>query len=322
MLAFLLSHADSPEPMFIEFELCVWAQTPWDRIPVRQFFRQAENASVVSCPSCQDGHSEEVVLWRNPDGSCRPVIPCPESLYVEIRPEQLRQWTIDFDALASAVATALALGGERTVLVPGRLWRLGRTKWAGVKRDVVFACGLTGPDTANIVGPIGQATRPIVFVGTRVPAPGIWPGRVPPVLALAQFSTLRDGRLEMDHEAICSAITEAESAAASRTSVFTVEQLKDVVRQQLKAEDRNHPPDEVFAEAYRREGSLRKAAKLLSQQTGREITKDQVQFAVRRLGGPTAVVRDRNSDSIVRSAAPQYRDRRGKRVNAVQPREP
>jgi hypothetical protein len=179
---------------------------------------------------------------------------------------------------------------------------LGRTKWAGVKRDVVFACGLTRPDAANIVGPIGQATRPIVFVGTRVPAPGIWPGRVPPVLALAQFATLHDGRLELDHEAIASAITEAESATTSRTSVFTVEQLKDVVRQQVKAEGQAPLPDEAFAEAYRCEGSLREAAKFLSQRTGRKITKDQVQFALRRLGGPKAVLRHRDSRRVTRSS--------------------
>jgi len=229
ILSFVLVHADSPEPLFTEFDLCVWARTPWDRFPARRFFRQGENASVVRCPSCLDHHSEAVVLWKHPDGSCRPVIPCPESLYVEIRPEQLRQWTIDAEALARAVAAALALGGECTVLVPGRLWRLGRTNWAGVKRDVVFARGLHWCDAADVVRPIGQATRPIVLVPSCLPAPGIWPGRIPPVLGLLQFSTLHEERLELDHEVVLSAITEAESGAASQPSVFTVKHLKAVV---------------------------------------------------------------------------------------------
>jgi hypothetical protein len=71
-----------------------------------------------------------------------------------------------------------------------------------------------------------------------------------------------------------------------------VKQLKDVVRQQVKAEDRAQIPDEAFAEAYLREASLREAANFLSQRIGRKITKDQVQFALRRQGGPKAVLRE------------------------------
>jgi hypothetical protein len=312
---------DTPEPLFSEMTLCVWAGTPWDLFPAQRLFRQAGIASVVSCPSCPDGHSEEVVLLEGPDGASRYVIPCPESLYVEIPPEQLRQWTIDFDSLANLAATALSLGGRCTVLVPGRLWRLGRTKWADGSRDVLFARGLAWADAKTVVNRATHATRPIVFVADRTPPPQIWPGRVPPLIALSQVATLCDGRLELDLDAVFAAIREADTAAASQTSTFTVDQLRDVVRQQLKAEEWTHLPDDAFAEAYRREGSYRKAAAFLSQATGREITKEKVANAVQRLGGAAAVLRSDDSDSIVRTVVSQRRDRSGKTLTSSKPQE-
>jgi hypothetical protein len=162
------------------------------------------------------------------------------------------------------------------------------------------------------VSAVGRGTRPIVFIASREPSAGIWRGRVPPVLLLSQFATLVDGQLELDHEGVCAAIAEADSAAASRTSTFTVDRLTDLVRRQIRAVDRTQLKDEGLAEAYRREGSYRKAAAVLSEETGREITKDQVAFAVRRLGGRAAVLRTEDSDSVVRRSASPRRPQRRK----------
>jgi hypothetical protein len=147
------------------------------------------------------------------------------------------------------------------VLVSGRLWRLGRTKWSGTSRDVLLARGLTWSDAGRLLGAIGRTTRPIIIVASREPAPEIWSGRIPPVIPLSRFATFQDGRLELDHEGISAAIAEADSAAASRPTTFIVEQLKEVVRHQVRALSRSQLQDEAFAEAYRREGSYRRAAK-------------------------------------------------------------
>ncbi len=308
LLAVILAYVDTPEPLFTEYDLCRMAGVPWERFGARGFFRRAENAAYASCLSCPDGHSEEILLWRDPDGSVRSVIPCPESLFHEVPPEQIRQWTLDVERLAVSVATELGLGGRCKELVPDRLWRLGRTPWQGQRRDVLLARGLTWPDAKSLTGPIAHATRSLVLVATQVPEPEFWSGRARPVVALSEFATLRDSQLELDHEALWTAIIDRENAAPP-TQSFTVDQLKELVRQQVSLDERSRLLDDAFVEAFRREGSSRKAAKWLSDQTDRTFTKDQVALAVRRQGGISAVLRDHDSDSIVRTVTSHRRGR-------------
>lgn len=319
VLPLLWSLVDAADPILPGRIVATWPADVREHLVATGILQAAENTSWVLCPECFE-HEEEVIALEGPGGEVRLMIPCPEVLRVEVPPVLLQQWAIGLSSLVSQIALSLHLTGKPLELAPGRLWRLGRTRWAGVKRDVVFARGLTWDDAAGIGSAIRRLTRPIVFVASRVPEPAIW-GRGPTVLALTQFSTLQDGRLELDHEAVSSAIAEAESATASQPSTFTVEQLKQVVRKQVKAEERTQLTDDIFAEAYRREGSYRKAAMFLSQQSGQEITKDQVAFAVGRLGGLAAVVRDQDSESIVRKVASQRRDRSGKSMNAVRVRD-
>lgn len=320
MLAFVLDYAETRETRFIEFDLCVWARTPWEQFPAREFFQQAETASVVTCPSCRSRHRSEVVLWRNPDGSCRQVIPCPESLYVEIRPEQLRQWTINFNALANAVAAALSLGGRCTDLVPGRLWRLGRTNWQGASRDVMFARGLGWDDASTVRAEIVRARKPIVFVAQCLPPEDLWLGRVPPVLALSQFTTLCDGQLEIEALAIASAVQDAD-AAGSPAGITTVteEQMKLMIRQQIKAENKMELRDDLLIAAYRHCGTYRAAGEYLSQETEQEVSKDAVYRAVRRGGGVLAVLNSEDSNSVVRRVLSQRCDKKGKLIPQAQP---
>jgi len=311
---------DVPEPVFPYHTVAAWPAGALEQLVALGILHAAENAAYVLCPQCFD-HDAEVIALEKEGGQIRLMIECPDVARLEVSPAVLQQWAIHFGGLVSQIACALQLGGTPLELIPGRLWRLGRTKWCGVKRDVVFARGFGWDDGIIIVSAIGRATRPIVLSANRAPDAAIWPGRVPPVLDLAQFATLSEGRLELDHEAIASAISETESPTASQASTFTVDQLKRVVRSQLKAETRTQLSDDVFAEAYRREGSYRKAATFLSERTGREITKDQVAFAVRRMGGVAAVARDQDSESIVRTVAAQRRDRTGRTMNAVKIRD-
>jgi hypothetical protein len=86
---------------------------------------------------------------------------------VEVAAECLQQWVIDLKALCNVLATALLLLGRHTALVPVRLWRLGRTTWQGVSRDVLFARGLTWPDGPSLFDTIEIQTCPIVLVADQ-----------------------------------------------------------------------------------------------------------------------------------------------------------
>ncbi|MHB8865020.1 MAG: hypothetical protein ACYC6N_21660 [Pirellulaceae bacterium] len=120
------------------------------------WFMPAENADTITCPGCLDGHEEEVLAVDRLDGTRQLYVACPEKLRVEVSRALLRQWTIDWFALARAVASSLALSGACTPLADGRLWRLGRTKWQSQSRDVLFARGLTCADGSDVAYQIGR----------------------------------------------------------------------------------------------------------------------------------------------------------------------
>lgn len=99
------------------------------------------------------------------------------------------------------------------------------------------------------------------------------------------------------------------------------EQLILLIRQQIKAESKTNLIDDVYVAAYRQCGSFRAAAAFLSEQTGRKIGKDKVRRAVERCGGVEAVLRTKDSESIQRTVASQYRDRKMKFASPMQPLE-
>jgi len=94
----------------------------------------------------------------------------------------------------------------------------------------------------------------------------------------------------------------------------TAEQLKLMIRRQVKAEGKTSLADGVFVQAYRYCGSVREAAAFLSRQTGQEVSKDQVQRALKRAGGAVAMLNAEDSDSVERGVASHRRDRFGKRL--------
>lgn len=293
-LAFLWPYAEDPHPTFADAMLRMALGVGLERLIDSGWLRLAENADTITCPGCLDGHEEEVVAVDRPDGTRQFYVPCPENLRVEVSPALLRQRTIDWFALARAVAASLALGGVCVPLADGRLWRLGRTKWQGEFRAVLFARGLTWTDGGDLASQVARTTRPIVFVGDRIPPANIWPGCVPPMIALSQVTNLGESGLVVDHDAVVAAIFEADAMASSPSQEpVRTDQLALMIRRQIKAEEKTQLTDDILVAAYQQEGSVRKAAAFLSERTGQAVTKDKIQGALRRSGGVRAVTRKR-----------------------------
>jgi hypothetical protein len=89
---------------------------------------------------------------------------------------------------------------------------------------------------------------------------------------------------------------------------ITIEKLKLMIRQQIKAEGKTALTDDILIAAYRQCVSLRGAATFLSEQIGETVSKDKVQRAVNRAGGPEVVMRGEDSESIVRTKSSHRRD--------------
>lgn len=318
-LSFVWPHCDLAEPLFTEHALAPWSTNAFGDLVAAGFLRQTNNSDSVTCPLCGD-HVEEVLLMDSPDGTPEFYIYCPETLRLKVSPELLRQWTVDFDALVQAIAISLSLGGQCIPLAPGRLWRAGRTKWQGVSREVLFVRGMNWQDGRAVASQVAHSTRPIVFVADRIPSAAVWPGRVPPVIALSQVASMRDGWLDVDYDAVLAAIFEVDADRdAEAAATIDNGQLKLMIRQQVKAEGKSQLTDDILVAAYRQEGSVRKAATFLSMKTGQLVTKDKVQSAVARAGGSSVFARDHDSDSIVRTVVSQRRDRTKKILRKLEP---
>lgn len=280
---FLWDALELTDPTYPDVKVRYWPAAFREALTALNLLRPAEAARYVICPSCHRGHLERVIALPGHDGQVRFFIPCPDALRVELSPSDRAQWAIDVDAMASNLAAALGLAGRCKCLVPSRLWRLGRTAWQGQSRDVLFARGLTWKDGRRMARHIARTTRPVVFVSSRLPSRRIWPGRIPPLVVLSQVATLGDHQLELDRDAVFTVIREAdENAETNQTVELAMDQFRESILQDLRAEQSADPIDDIYVAAYLAEGSYRKAAQRLSEELGRPITKDRVERAVQR----------------------------------------
>ncbi len=274
----------------------------------------ANRAERVRCPECQN-HYEEVLILEGPGGSKQFFIPCPEVLRAEIDPSLLDQWVASSEALVAILVKVLLLQGKCVALMPGRLWRLGRTQWQGSLRDVLFTRGLHWNDAETVRSEIVRCKKPIVFVPKVQPADSFW--KTPPVIIpLADVATLSGDQLEIEQLEIVAAIQNSKSTAASvMETSLSLEEMRGMIRLQIKAEHKTAISDDLLVAAYRDQGSVRKAAEYLSEQTGTYVTKDKVNNALQRSGGASAVANTDDSNSVVRGVVSRSRDRHGKNLN-------
>ncbi len=309
---------DAPDSIVAAHVVATWPAGVHQQLIDLGVLRPGEDAQFVLCPECGE-HVEEVLAFAGPGGRTRYAIPCHVTLRADVSPEARRQWMVDFAALTAELARILALTGQCSELLPSRLWRLGRTNWQGASRDVLFARGLDWDDGPTVRATLVRSRKPIVFVPLRRPPEGFW-RTVPPTLMLSHVASLVGGHIEVETLEIAAAIHDADALAASGPMpALSIEDLKRMIRQQVKAELKSALNDDAFLAAYRLCGSVRDAATFLSQETEGEVSKDKVQRALGRAGGAAAVLNSKNSASVVRGAASQPRDKHGKAIAEAQP---
>src|SRR5579872_928831 len=93
---FLLEVFDSPQPLVTAEQAGWWPRGCRECLVALGLLVPAAGASHVVCPACGDRHVEEVTTRQYPDGTVRYFIGCPEAMRVEIGPELLRRWRMDF----------------------------------------------------------------------------------------------------------------------------------------------------------------------------------------------------------------------------------
>jgi len=309
VLQILLAAADDGDRVFDYAETIRWSEGVLQQFQAMGLLRAASNGLTAPCPNCVDMHIEPVNIRVGPDGERRFSIWCPEAMRTEVHEEMCRGWELDPDGLAKSVAAALNIKGTPKVLVPNRLWQLGRIPWSDTTRSAVLAVRLADDDATPVACRIGQGGREIVLVPRHIPDDRVWQGRVPAVVSLAQVASVDDQALLLDPVAMVETVTEADGASTATNALPLDASGKRMVRRQVKAEIKSLLTDDVLVAAFKEHGSYRKAANALSGQMNTRVTKDKVSRAVERRGGIEAVIPPEDSVSVSRIVASQPRDR-------------
>lgn len=308
LLRIILAAFDDVGRVFDHNDLAEWPQGSLETLLSIGLVRQSASGLTAPCPSCSEPHTEVVARRAGHDGTTRLFIWCPEQLRVEVTPEMCRGWEPDLDGLARAVGNCLGVKGANATVVPGRLWRLGRVPWEGKTREVLFAVRLNDRDGTSVAAHVGVGGRSVVVVPYQVPDERVWPGRVPAVVSLERVAALGSGELTVDGVAFMQIIAEADAVAAERGELPQEHLAAKKVRRHVKETIDSMVSNEALVQAYRVHGSYRKTADALNAE-GFITDRWAVERAVKAAGGPEAVRRAEDSDSVSRTVASQPRDR-------------
>lgn len=190
LLREIWARAECEEPVFSAEEIEGAPPGQFAMLCRHGFLRETDRATWARCEACGDGHVEQVAWIRNATtGALTPYVSCPQAGGSRVSPERLRCWAIDLDAIAQATRRELGLVGSDAVLVPGRVWSLGRRHIAGRWRDFFFVVGAAREDASSLwdrCRQIEDAPVPVVLVPSSLPAERRWD----PLLlsSLAEFS--------------------------------------------------------------------------------------------------------------------------------------
>ncbi len=306
-LHFLWPAVEAVNPVFSRAALIRWPKNVHSQLVAAKLLVPQDTTTRIRCPECGQTHIARPFAREQPDGTVRFFIPCPQNLRAEVKERDLQQWAANIEGLVTSMLEVMSLGGKSTKLESDRVWRCGRWTYQGVLRDVLFARGLRRNDAAQFRRAITGAHRPVVFVATELPDADFWQGRVPPLIRLREVASLVDGKIELDVPQVVGLVRAADEDSDAGVAI-TLDNLKLLIRQQIKAEGKTSLRDDWLVSAYKQCGSYRKAAKFLSDESQQTVTKEQIAGAVKRAGGLEAMTCGDDSDSVVRAVSSRRRD--------------
>lgn len=194
--------------------------------------RPTAPVACLNCSECPDEPPRDVVWVPDPaNGRQRALLPCSQCGPSEVSIDALRRWAIAWRALVPFLAAGLGATGAAEELNADRLWRLGKTRWAGRPTTLFVGRALHRQDASQILQDLERSSSAVVFVPKRLPT-------VPthhPVVTLDLVCGWNGEQLEFDCEfaaaqALPKPATDPRAAAPGRA----------VIRQRLRAELHAH----------------------------------------------------------------------------------
>ncbi len=161
--------------------------------------RRIEDAEHVTCEVCPNAPYAEVVS----DIGSEPRVYCSGCGLRRIPVERFHQWRADFEALGKLLRKCLDLHGKPSMLVPERIWILGRRQVMGRMVEFFLIQGVAWPDSIDMLNDAARllsSPAPVLVVPHRLPTQPEWREAGRSFLRLTEWACLRSGRLEVSFD--------------------------------------------------------------------------------------------------------------------------
>lgn len=216
LLRELWSRAECEESVFSAEEIEWSPPGQFELLCNLGLLKETDRATWARCEACGDGHVENVAWVQNATtGRSAPFVPCPENGGASVSIERLRRWAIDLDAVAQATRRALGLIGNDSVLLPGRVWFLGRRNVAGRFRDFFFVVGAAREDAHTLwdrCRQIEDAPSPVILAPSQTPSE-----RKALAFRLAELASITDDRIVVDLDYLGDALPQQGYVTPAKT---------------------------------------------------------------------------------------------------------
>jgi hypothetical protein len=197
----LLRLADADDRPGVDYDYVerLWPAGEVDRCVATGLLRPGPPAQRLPCPAC--GELEQVVFIES--GATEELLaylPCGEGGPVPIPGERLKTWQMSFPQFLDAAFAGVRLTDGREELVRDRVWRLGKSTWAGAGWNVYFARGLHCRDARRLLRAAQFPPRSVVFVPDSLPDEEARDGVTAVYVPLHAVLTWEGTTLRFDHE--------------------------------------------------------------------------------------------------------------------------
>lgn len=137
-----------------------------------------------ACAGCPEAPFCDVICTERHTGERRALLACPNCGLTEIPLDHLQRWQVEGGAVLELVRQTLSLAGQRSEIVSGRLWRLGRLNHGGTPWSVWLGFQLFRRDAGDILLRAQFPARTLLLVPSRLPSY--------PLAGCVQSGSLRD----------------------------------------------------------------------------------------------------------------------------------
>lgn len=309
---------DTPEPVYSAELLSRFPKKEIEELKRLELLVRAANASHIACPSCDAGHTEEVLLSTMPDGTQHYSIYCPESLCVKIAPESLLQWKPNYKMLTRKIKELLGIDGRVRYPIDDRLFRLGKTKWKNKARECYLARGLAWGDGSTLLRHCAVNNRPILMIGLVPPPLEVIKDYSVTLLPLPSVVHMSEGAIQLDRELLIQRLVECDQIVVTENGLDYGE-LRQWVAQCVDSCMREGPLSSLIAAGVAQGQSTREIEiDLQSRGMGLDHSNVARRIIETKKHGDL-LARAGNSSSVLISDVSQPRDIHGKPIPNAQP---